>query len=302
MTVETESPLQQYLSEKRALVERALHTYLPSQSTSPPPLHGSMHYSVFAGGKRLRPILVLMAAELCGKSPEDVLFAAAALEMIHTYSLIHDDLPAMDNDDLRRGHPTSHKKYGEAMAILTGDALLTHAFQVMADPRHCKVCSPVAILRATYHLGVAAGSTGMIGGQVLDIDAEQHRISSEELHTIHALKTGKLLAVALKIGAMLSEASDKVIDALTVYGEQIGLAFQIVDDILDLEGNEAELGKSVLSDVANQKSTYPSLHGLAESKAMAADLIKQAQSSLDMFGEQAQYLRQLADFILSRSH
>lgn len=299
--MEAETSLQQYLSEKRALVERALHTYLPPLDTFPPLLHESMHYSIFSGGKRLRPILVLMAAELCEKASEDVLFAAAALEMIHTYSLIHDDLPAMDNDDLRRGQPTTHKQYGEAIAILAGDALLTLAFQVITDPRHLAVCSPETILRATYELSTAAGAIGMVGGQMLDIDAEQRTISAKELETIHRLKTGKLLTVSLRVGAILSEASQETIKALTLYGERIGLAFQIVDDILDIEGDEAQLGKSVQSDVTNQKSTYPSVFGLAESKAIAANLVQQARTALDLFGERADYLRQLAHYILSRT-
>ncbi len=300
--METASPLQQYLSQKRICIERALRTYLPSLETSPALLHESMHYSIFAGGKRLRPILVLMAAELCGKEPEDVLFAATALEMIHTYSLIHDDLPAMDDDDLRRGQPTNHKKYGEAVAILAGDALLTLAFQIMSDVRHRAVCSTDAILQATHELSCAAGSTGMVGGQVLDMAGEERGISPEKLQTTHALKTGKLLSVALRIGAILSEAPPKTVNALNLYGERIGLAFQIVDDILDLEGDEAELGKSPQSDIANQKSTYPALYGVAESKILASDLIKQAHSALDVFAERARYLRDLATYIVARTH
>ena len=300
--METAFPLQHYLSEKRISIERALRTYLPSQATSPTLLHESMRYSILAGGKRLRPLLVLMAAELCGKEPEDVLFAAAALEMIHTYSLIHDDLPSMDDDDLRRGQPTNHKKYGEAVAILAGDALLTLAFQVMSDVRYRAVCSTDALLQATHELSCAAGSTGMVGGQMLDLEGEKRRISPEELQTIHALKTGKLLSVALRIGAILSEAPPETSNALNRYGERIGLAFQIVDDILDLEGDEAELGKSPQSDVANRKSTYPALYGVAESKILASNLIEQAHSALDIFGERARYLRDLATYIVARTH
>ena len=300
--MEPASQLQQYLSEKRICIERALRTYLPSPETPPALLHESMHYSIFAGGKRLRPVLALMAAELCGKEPEDVMFAAAALEMIHTYSLIHDDLPAMDDDDLRRGQPTNHKKYGEAIAILAGDALLTLAFDVMSAGRHRDVCSADAILRATHELSCAAGSTGMVGGQVLDLEGEKHKISPDELQTIHALKTGKLLSVALRIGAILSEAPPETVNALNLYGERIGLAFQIVDDILDLEGDEAELGKSAQSDIANQKSTYPALYGVAESKILASNLVEQAHSALDIFGERAHYLRELATYIVTRTH
>jgi geranylgeranyl diphosphate synthase type II len=294
--------LQEYLSEKRILVEHALERYLPVQTALPPVLHESMRYSVFVGGKRLRPVLVLMAAELCGKVAEDVLFAAAAIEMIHTYSLVHDDLPAMDDDDLRRGQPTNHKKYGEAVAILAGDALLTLAFSVMTSPKHTDLFPPAVLLHATHELSLSAGSTGMVGGQVLDMDAEYRRVSLHELETIHTLKTGQLLTVALRIGAILAEADEKTLAALSEYGSAIGLAFQIIDDILDVEGDEAELGKSVNSDASHQKATYPSLYGLDTSKAMASKYIQQARASLDIFDEQADYLRQLAEFMLSRRH
>ena len=294
--------LQHYLATKRHLVEQALDLYLPATEISPSLLHESMRYSVFGGGKRLRPILLLMAAELCGKAHEDVLFAAAAIEMIHTYSLIHDDLPAMDDDDLRRGQPTNHRKYGEAIAILAGDALLTLAFQVMTDPTHGTACPAGAILQATCELGQAVGSIGMIGGQVLDIHAEQRLITPENLESIHALKTGKLLAVSLRIGAILAGASDSTLNALTEYGVHIGLAFQIVDDILDIEGNEIELGKTIQSDINKQKATYPALYGLDESKTRAQHLIHKAKSSVNIFGEKAIYFHQLADFIITRAY
>jgi geranylgeranyl diphosphate synthase, type II len=294
--------LHQYLAEQRALVEDALRAALLSSGIRPSILHDAMRYSVLAGGKRLRPILTLMAAELCGKSAADVVFAAAALEMIHTYSLIHDDLPAMDNDDLRRGLPTTHKQYGEAVAILAGDALLTLAFEVMSDPRHWAVCAPETILRATHEVSCAAGAAGMVGGQVLDMQAEQRRIGPEALRTIHALKTGKLFTAALRIGAILAEASPDRLAALTTYGERIGLAFQIVDDILDLEGEAAELGKAPHSDLINQKSTYPSVLGLAESRALADRLAQEAQAAVRIFGRQAQYVCELATYIVTRTH
>lgn len=294
--------LQQYLADKHALVERALHAFLPSEQTFPPILHEAMRYSVFAGGKRLRPIMLLMAAELCHKNLENVLFAAAAIEMIHTYSLIHDDLPAMDNDDLRRGLPTNHKKFGEDIAILAGDALLTLAFQVMTDPQQAKGCAPEAILRATYELGLAAGSVGMVGGQVMDMQAEHRQITATELDYIHHHKTGKLLTAALRMGTILADADANALNALTTYGERVGLAFQIVDDILDIEGSQAELGKTVHSDLEHQKATYPGLYGLAESKQVAAKLIVEAKIALHMFGQQAKYFHLLADFIIDRTH
>ena len=300
--MEWTNDLKQYLTQKRERVEQALDRYLPTSDTYPPILHESMRYSVFAGGKRLRPIMVLMAAELFGRSPESVVFAAAALEMIHTYSLIHDDLPAMDNDDLRRGLPTNHKKYGEDVAILAGDALLTLAFQVMTDPQHLAECSASAILQATHELGLAAGAAGMVGGQIMDMQAERRQISVSELEYIHTHKTGKLLTASLRIGAILSEAEEESFVALTTYGERVGLAFQIVDDILDIEGNEEELGKTVQSDLQNHKATYPSRYGLAESKTLVEKLINDAKISLQIFGEGAKYFSLLADFIMSRTH
>jgi geranylgeranyl diphosphate synthase, type II len=294
--------LKVYLKQQCERVDAALDRYLPQADAYPPIIHESMRYSVFAGGKRLRPILVLMAAELCGKDPEHVMFAAAAIEMIHTYSLIHDDLPAMDNDDLRRGLPTNHKKFGEDIAILAGDALLTLAFQVMTDPQHTAQCHPAEVLRATYELAAAAGTLGMVGGQVMDMQAERRPVSLTELEYIHRHKTGKLLTGALRIGSILAEAGDEALHALTVYGEQIGLAFQIADDILDLEGSTEALGKPAKSDLQNQKATYPALYGIEASKAMASKLINDAKFSLQIFRERATYLHLLADFIIARTH
>ncbi len=300
--MEAKVELKQYLAQKRELVENALEEYLPKEDTYPPLIHESMRYSVFAGGKRLRPIMVLMAAELLGKERASVLFAAAAIEMVHTYSLIHDDLPAMDNDDLRRGIPTNHKKYGEDIAILAGDALLTLAFQVMSDPKHTASCSPEAILAATYELGLAAGSCGMVGGQVMDMQAERRPIEPAELKYIHTYKTGKMITASLRIGAILSTATEAQLAALTTYGENIGLAFQIVDDILDIEGNVEELGKNIQSDLTKQKATYPVLYGIEQSKIMAEKLINDAKLSLQIFEEGTQYFYQLADYIISRTY
>jgi len=297
-----QADLATYLEEKRQIVEQALETCLPSAETLPQTLHEAMRYSTFAGGKRLRPVMLLMTAELFERDCREMAFAAAALEIVHTYSLIHDDLPAMDNDDLRRGRPTNHKVYGEAMAILAGDALLTLAFQMMTDPTHLANFDSTAIIHATRELAFAAGSTGMVGGQALDMQAEQRRISLAELETIHRYKTGKMIAAAMRMGAFLSNARPEDLHAVTRYGELVGLAFQIVDDILDLEGTAEELGKNPASDLQRQKATYPALHGLAQSKILAEQLIKDAIQSLHLFGERAYYLHQLAEYMRSRTH
>ena len=291
-----------YLDEKRRMVAQALDASLPPAETLPARLHEAMRYSALAGGKRLRPVMLLMTAELFGKPCAEVAFAAAALECVHTYSLIHDDLPAMDNDDLRRGRPTNHKVYGEALAILAGDALLTLAFEIMTDPRHAAACAPSAILRAAHELASAAGSTGMAGGQTLDIQAEHRQISLTELETIHRLKTGKMIIAAMRIGAMLANAAPDGLAAVTRYGECVGLAFQIVDDMLDIEGTTAELGKSPAKDLRQEKATYPALYGMAASKVLVKDMVAQAVESVAMFGERAEYLRQLAELMGARTH
>lgn len=298
----TVKSLKAYLREKQQLVEQALEHYLPTEANYPAIIHEAMRYSVFAGGKRLRPILLLMAAEMCAKPVAEVLFAAAAIEMIHTYSLIHDDLPALDNDDLRRGKPTSHKQYGEDIAILAGDALLTLAFQTMTDPTQQKSCSPQAILSATYELAVAAGTFGMVGGQVMDMQAEKRQIRPEELEYIHTHKTGKLLTVAVRIGAILADATPEQLAAVSAYGKKTGLAFQIVDDLLDIESSPETLGKPIHSDESRQKATYPALYGLERSRMMAQQLIDEAKRALYSFGDQAYYFSLLADYIYTRPH
>lgn len=300
--MDTTRNLQDVLAEKGRIVESALDSYLPAAIDTPSIIHEAMRYSIAAGGKRLRPIMLLMTADLLEQKLENFAFAAAALEMIHTYSLIHDDLPAMDNDDLRRGKPTNHKVYGEAMAILAGDALLTQAFQIMADPAHAEVFSSSSLLAATHELALASGTEGMLGGQVLDLQAEGCEINAEDLEMIHARKTGKLLTVALRIGAILSQANPQQLEALTTYGEQVGLAFQVVDDILDIEGTAEELGKPPESDLQKEKATYPALFGLEESKRIASTLINNAKQALHIFGERAYYLQHLADYMAARNH
>lgn len=262
----------------------------------------AMKYSLLAGGKRLRPVLALASYEAClekGKYQEGVIVPfAAALEMIHTYSLIHDDLPAMDNDDLRRGKPTSHKVFGEAVAILAGDALLTEAFAVMARVNAPR-CESV-LLEVIRDIADASGAFGMAGGQWLDLQAEGKKISVEELEKLHRHKTGCLIEVSVTTGAKLAGAQGEVLSSMVDYGRAIGLAFQIADDILDVEGGAELMGKNIGGDARKHKSTYPGLLGLAESKTKAASLEQQAIHSLEGFGAKGEVLRQIAHYIISR--
>jgi len=293
--------LEAYLAERRRAVEAALDRYLPPADAYPPTIHQAMRYSVFAGGKRLRPILVIAAAEAVGGGMAAVMPTACAFELIHTYSLIHDDLPAMDDDDYRRGRPTNHKVYGEAVAILAGDALLTHALGLVAV--NCAAGgTPLEVFpRVLAEITQAAGSGGMIGGQVVDVQSEGRPVSAETLEYIHTHKTGALIRAALRSGALLAGAAEPALAALTEYGERLGLAFQIVDDVLDIEGSLESLGKRAGSDRRKQKATYPALHGLEASKARAAALVREAQDALAGLGPPATPLRALADFVLHRS-
>ena len=290
--------LERYLADWRVLVDAALERLLPAEDVPPPTVHRAMRYSVFAGGKRLRPILVIAGAEAVGSAADDVLPTACAIEMIHTYSLIHDDLPAMDDDDYRRGHPTNHKVFGEAMAILAGDALLTLAFRLIAQNAACIAPAVVGVVVA--EVAEAAGTGGMVGGQVVDIESEGKVISAEMLDYIHLHKTAALIRVALRVGAVLAGGREEVVDAISRAGQALGLAFQIVDDILDVEGNLAELGKTAGSDERKQKATYPSLHGLPASKARARELIEETKRLLVPLGPAAGPIRALADFVLER--
>src|SRR5262245_61689708 len=259
-----------------------------------------MRYSVFAGGKRLRPILVIAGAEAVGGQMDDVMPTACCFELIHTYSLVHDDLPAMDDDDYRRGRLTSHKVFGEAMAILAGDALLTHALGLVALNFGLGKASPEVFPRVLAEITGAAGSDGMVGGQVVDVRSEGKTVPAETLEYIHTRKTAALIRGALRSGALLARAGEPALAALTTYGDRIGLAFQIVDDILDVEGSLETLGKTAGSDQRKQKITYPGLHGLAASKAYAAVLIGEADAALTPLGAATAPLRALADFILNR--
>jgi geranylgeranyl diphosphate synthase type II len=285
-----------YLAERRALVDQALDRILPPEDTEPTSIHRAMRYSVMGGGKRLRPVLVIAGAEAVGGAAAGVMPTACALELIHTYSLIHDDLPAMDDDDYRRGRLTSHKMFGEAIAILTGDALVTMAFELMArnpgDPR--VICEVIAEVAA------AAGTHGMVGGQVVDIESEGKTVSAEALDFIHTRKTAALIRVALCAGARLAGASSAAVAAISAAGEKLGLAFQIVDDILDVEGSLAELGKTAGSDERKKKVTYPAHYGIEASRKRAHELREQAKLALAPLGAAAQPIRALADFIVAR--
>lgn len=298
-----------YLRRRQELINRTLLARVPAQAAPTEILWQAMNYSLAAGGKRLRPILTLTAWEACQSSPgvvidpavyPDVLLrVACALEMIHTYSLIHDDLPAMDNDDLRRGRPTNHKMFGEATAILAGDALLTEAFALMAE---AETPHPPILLKVIGQIAAAAGVHGMAGGQALDLKAEGQQISAEALEALHRHKTGKLIHVACVVGGQLALASAAERAALDRYGEAIGLAFQIADDILDVEGGTDVLGKTAGSDAAHNKKTYPSVLGLPSSKARAQALIAEAVEATGIFKEQGKVLTSLAHYIIDRNH
>ena len=281
-------------------VDDALDLYLAKSDEYPATIHEAMRYSVFAGGKRLRPVLVLAATKAVGGDVAKAMPVACALELIHTYSLVHDDLPAMDNDDFRRGRPTNHKVYGEAMAILVGDALLTQAFELIAGS--AEVFPADKVNRVTLEIAQAAGSRGLIGGQVVDMLSENQAIAGEVMEYIHRHKTGALFRAAVRAGAILGGASNQQLICLTNYSEQMGLAFQIKDDLLDIEGDEAKIGKPVGSDVKNQKSTYPFLYGLEAARSMASKAANDACAELKIFGPEAEFLRSLMHFIINRDH
>ena len=291
--------LQAYLGERKRLVDEALERALPPEDAPPPIVHRAMRYSVQAGGKRLRPILVIAGAEAVGGEARLVMPTACALELIHTYSLIHDDLPAMDDDDYRRGRLTNHKVFGEAMAILAGDALLTLAFRLMAGNVE-QVGDPRVICDVVGEVADAAGTGGMVGGQVVDIESEGQPISARTLDYIHTHKTAALIRASLRAGAMLAGAKPDALAAITAAAERLGLAFQIVDDILDVEGSLEELGKTAGSDQRKQKATYPALHGLDASRGRARALVLEAKAALELLGAHGAPLSALADFIVER--
>lgn len=296
----TPEELGRYLEERRRLIDEALEQYLPQASDPPKEIHEAVRYSVFAGGKRLRPILILAATEAAGGQMEQALGAAAAIEMIHTYSLIHDDLPAMDDDDYRRGRLTCHKVYGEAMAILAGDALLTQAFILLSAEPAPANSDPDARLRVIHEIAQAAGSKGMVGGQVVDMLQEDREIDLPTLTYLHEHKTGALIRVCLRVGGLLASATSERMEALTRYGERIGLAFQIVDDILDLEGSLEVLGKQAGSDLRKKKATFPALLGIEESRRWAHRLVSEAQEAVAVFGDRGVALQAIAEFVVMR--
>ena len=289
--------LAEYLVHQQHEIDETLRRAVPSESMAPESIHKAMRYSLFAGGKRVRPILCIAAAESVSDSPGGVELAACTLELIHTYSLIHDDLPALDNDDLRRGVPTCHKVFGEAMAILAGDALLTLAFQVLAQLG----CDAERRVRLVEELSVAAGTVGgMIGGQVHDIEGEGKHPDAALLEAIHTAKTGALLRASLRMGGIYAGATDEQLAALSCYGEHVGLAFQIVDDMLDVEQSSEMLGKTAGKDAQQKKITFPAVYGLDRSREMAERERMAAHLALRPLDERAERLRELADFIVRR--
>lgn len=293
-------PLSDYLKDRKALVDAALDDMLPGEGHYPPVIFHAARYSLMAGGKRLRPILCLAAAEAVGGDYRAVLPVACALEMIHTYSLIHDDLPAMDDDDLRRGRPTSHKVFGEAVAILAGDALLTEAFAQMSAADRMPQIPPDRILRVVHDIAQAVGFWGMVGGQVMDIQAASAAADEETLLYIHTRKTGAMIGASVRAGAILVGAQAGEIEALAAYGRHVGLAFQIADDILNVEGDRTALGKTTGSDAEHGKLTFPKVMGLDASRTRMAGLVAQALAAIRGFGPHVEPLRAIARYVAER--
>ena len=291
--------LKRYLAARQKEVDRALDQFLPKASTRPATIHKAMRYSLFAGGKRLRPILCLAAAEACGGKIGTALPLACAVECIHTYSLIHDDLPSMDNDDFRRGRPTCHKIFGDGIAVLAGDALLTIAFEIVSRAKPTSRYTMSILLR---EIAVAAGSQKLIAGQVADLEAEGHKTDRAQLRYIHENKTAAILTTTVRLGAMSANADAKKLGAITKFGHALGLAFQIIDDILDVTQTSEKLGKSAGKDVAAKKATYPAVIGLKKSRAEAKRLTRQAHNALSIFGEKGEALHALANYLLEREY
>lgn len=291
--------IKRYLSESKKLVDDCLERLLPPDNEKPATIHKAMRYSVFAGGKRVRPILVLASGECLAGNRDALLCIGAAVEMMHTYSLIHDDLPALDNDDLRRGIPTCHKMFGDAIAILAGDALMTRCYQVLAgipgltDATRVRIIGEIAAATGTVN--------GMIGGQVVDLESEGKPISADVLQYIHYSKTGALLKACIRCGALAAGANETVLRALTEFGQKIGLVFQIVDDVLDVTSSSEVLGKTAGKDEKVKKATYPALYGIEASKNKAKELADSAMDDIRDFGEKADFLRGIAAFVVSRT-
>jgi geranylgeranyl diphosphate synthase, type II len=291
--------LKQYFRERVKTIDCALDRYLPRGTAKPPTIHNAMRYSLFAGGKRIRPVLALAAAEACGGEAKDALAAACAVECIHTYSLIHDDLPCMDDDDLRRGRPTSHKVFGEGIAVLAGDALLTIAFEILAQT---EPTSRYDVAQLVGELAQAAGSRWLIGGQVADLEGEGRALNAAELQYIHRCKTAALLTCSLRLGAMAANATPWQLANLTRFGQALGLAFQIIDDILDVTQSTEKLGKTAGKDARATKATYPAIHGLDKSRAEAHRLTAAAHAAIAPFGKRGEILHAIANLLLAREY
>jgi geranylgeranyl diphosphate synthase, type II len=291
--------LKTYLTSRQKTIDRALDRSLPKESTKPSTIHKAMRYSLFAGGKRLRPILCLAATEACGGKIERALPLACAMECIHTYSLIHDDLPSMDNDDFRRGRPTCHKVFGDGIAVLAGDALLTIAFEIVS---RAKPTSRYDMSTLVHEVAVAAGSQKLIAGQVADLEAEGKETNRSQLQYIHENKTAAILTATVRLGAMSANANSKQLTAMTKFGRALGLAFQVIDDILDVTQTTEKLGKSAGKDLAARKATYPSVIGLDKSRTEARRLTRQAHTALSTFSTKADTLHALANYLLEREY
>lgn len=292
--------IREYIAATAEQVDQALDCMLPPETASPATIHQAMRYSIFAGGKRIRPVLCIAAAEACGGNAATAMPAACAVETLHTYTLIHDDLPCMDNDDLRRGKPTNHKVFGEGIAVLAGDALLTEAFAMLARLPENASYSVADYVR---ELAEATGSRQLIGGQVLDLEGEGRQLTIEELRAIHNGKTSALLTAAIRLGAMSAAAASEQLAALTAYGQNLGLAFQIIDDILDITSTPETLGKSIGKDEQAGKATYPALVGIDHARQEARDLTVAACKALDIFPEQQRTrLLALNDYLLNRNY
>ncbi len=288
------------IKESAAKVEARLNELLPGEDVAPVTLHKAMRYSIFAGGKRIRPLLCLEAAKTCGGSEEAALNAACALEALHTYTLIHDDLPCMDDDDLRRGRPTNHKVFGEGVAVLAGDALLTEAFAMLARvPANDRYDAKDYITEFAYR----TGSLNLVGGQVLDLEGEGRQLTVDELRAIHHGKTSALIIASLRLGGMSAGCTAEQLEALTAYGRDLGLAFQIIDDILDVTSSPEVLGKSIGKDAREQKATYPALVGMENARAEARALTAAARADLDVFSaRRAENLLAISDYLLKRDY
>lgn len=291
--------LKAYLVARQKQIDRALDRFLPKANTRPATIHRAMRYSLFAGGKRLRPILTLAAAEACGGKVENALPLACAMECIHTYSLVHDDLPSMDNDDFRRGRPTCHKVFGEGIAVLAGDALLTVAFEIVSRAKSTARYDMASLLR---EVAVAAGSQKLIAGQVADLEAEGKKADRAQLRYIHENKTSAILTTSVRLGAMSANANPKQLAAITKFGRALGLAFQVIDDILDVTQTSEKLGKSAGKDVAAHKATYPAIIGLEKSRVEARRLTRQAHGALSIFIKKSEQLHALANYLLEREY